>query len=153
MRERVVGGTAVARWNCQRWIQSWISGAVLRRDRGEAVVGGGGRRGGMRLKGSAMLMLCLWGYADEESFVLLCDVGCWSLVMGSKWMDRFEEVEGTDLILNLHFAIVQVFRVFNLLFTVFSCSCYLVLFGSQLIQSIVLFAVYSSAPTPYLADR
>jgi hypothetical protein len=57
MRERVVSGTAMARWNCQRWIQSWISGAVLRRDGGEAGKGGGGRRGGMRLKGSAMLSL------------------------------------------------------------------------------------------------
>jgi hypothetical protein len=83
-----VSGTAVARWNCQRWIQSWISGAVLRRDSRAAGVGGGGRRGGMRLKGSAMLMLCLWSYADEESFVLVCDVGWGSLVMGyNGWVD------------------------------------------------------------------
>jgi hypothetical protein len=52
-------------------------------------VGGGGRRGGMRLKGSAMLMLRLWSYADEESFVLICNVGCWrSLVLGyNGWID------------------------------------------------------------------
>ena len=127
-----MSGTAMTRWNCQRWIQCWISGAVLRRDRGEAGKGGGG---GMRLKGGAMLTLFLWSYADEESFVLVCDVSCWrSVVLGyNGWID-FLGSEGIDLILYLHFAIVQVFRVFNLLFTAFSCF---VLLG------IVRFAVHS----------